>query len=286
MKNEIKINKDLCIKCAKCVKICPSVIFEQGDDKSIKVVNESTCIGCGHCVGVCPQNAINHSLFPAESIHKFSYNDYPSPEQAMLLMRARRSNRSITQKPVPKEALDAIVEAAYLAPTASNMQKMGFTLVTDKDKLKSITEFTLDVFGSIIKMVDNPFVRPIVKRFSPATYRYVPLFKKIKDKFYNDGQDMILRNATAVLLIHVPQKSRFGAEDANLAYQNGSLMAETLGIANIYMGFVLTATRQKKGKLENMFGIDGKICAIMALGVPAFRYENYVDRKPIAFRSF
>lgn len=107
--------------------------------------------------------------------------------------------------------------------------------------------------------------------------RYLPLFKKMQERF-KQGDDKILRGATAVILIHTPTWNRFGAEDSNLAYQNGSLMAESLGIGQFYGGFVLTAVRQRKGEMEKMLGIDGKICAVMALGVPKFRYANYIDR--------
>ena len=76
--------------------------------------------------------------------------------------------------------------------------------------------------------------------------------------------------------------SRFGAEDGNLAYENASLMAEALGVSQIYMGFVLTAVRQdRKAKLAAMLGLDDRrICAVMALGMPQFRYPNYIDRAP------
>ena len=85
-----------------------------------------------------------------------------------------------------------------------------------------------------------------------------------------------------MLLIHAPKESRFGAEDANLAYQNASLMAEALGVSQIYMGFVLTVVRQDKKKgLCKMLGLAGRrICAVMALGMPQFRYPNYIDRTP------
>ena len=78
-----------------------------------------------------------------------------------------------------------------------------------------------------------------------------------------------------------PYKYRFGAEDANLAYQNASLTAESLGVSQVYMGFVLTAVRQDgKGGLNRMLGLrDRRICAVMALGMPQFRYPNYIDRK-------
>ena len=59
-------------------------------------------------------------------------------------------------------------------------------------------------------------------------------------------------------------------------------MAEALGVSQIYMGFVLTAVRQdRKAKLAAMLGLgDRRICAVMALGMPQFRYPNYIDRAP------
>ena len=45
---------------------------------------------------------------------------------------------------------------------------------------------------------------------------------------------------------------------------------------------VLTAIRQEgKDTLAKTLGIDGKIQAIMALGIPAFKYPKYTDRKEI-----
>ena len=127
----------------------------------------------------------------------------------------------------------------------------------------------------------HPLVRPWLSRLLPDVYRYVPVFRKMRRE-YAGGNDRILRGATAVLLIHAPKESRFGTEDANLAYQNASLMAEVLGVSQIYMGFVLTAVRQDRKKgLCRMLGLGGRrICAVMALGMPQFRYPNYIDRTP------
>lgn len=108
--------------------------------------------------------------------------------------------------------------------------------------------------------------------------RYEPVFERLLREDAQ-GHDMILRNAKAVLLIHTPRASRFGCQDANLAYQNGSLMAECLGVSQFYTGFVCSAIQQdRKSHLEKMLGIEGQIHAGMALGMPAFRYVNYIDR--------
>ena len=115
----------------------------------------------------------------------------------------------------------------------------------------------------------------------PDAYRYEKVFSRMKQELEN-GNDPILRKATAAILIHTPKTNRFGFADANLAYQNGSLMAETLGVSQVYMGFVCAAMKlEKKGSLAKLLGIDGTIHSVMALGIPVFRYANFIDRNDI-----
>ena len=139
--------------------------------------------------------------------------------------------------------------------------------------------------GKALMLYNSEWLKPLnytwLSRLVPGVYRYVPVFKRLRRE-YAEGRDRVLRGATAVLFIHAPRESRFGAEDGNLAYENASLMAEALGVSQIYMGFVLTAVRQdRKAKLAAMLGLgDRRICAVMALGMPQFRYPNYIDRAP------
>ena len=46
---QIHINQNTCIRCKKCVRICPSALFTLQEDKGIEV-NADDCISCGHCV--------------------------------------------------------------------------------------------------------------------------------------------------------------------------------------------------------------------------------------------
>lgn len=276
----LTINSELCIRCGKCVRICPSRIFVQATAKdSVAIENFESCIACGHCVGVCSEGAICHSSFEAEKVHKIDYAMLPNAEQVMMLMRARRSNRAFSSKAIPASALDMILEAAHRAPTASNAQNVSFTLVTDPEKIAAINDFTIGVFDSLVRKLTNPVVKALVKPFAASLYRYVPIFERMKQQ-QASGTDLILRGSTAVLFIHTPRGSRFGAADANLAYQNASLMAESLAVAQFYTGFVCTAAKQS-GKLAEMLGIQGTIHAGMGLGMPSFRFENYIDKEPI-----
>lgn len=273
---------DRCIRCGRCVRVCPSQIFGRVEPEGRIVVREPEgCIVCGHCVAACPAGAIDHEAFPPERVHKADRTQLPSPEQVELLMAVRRSNRALSRRPVPQEWLDRILAAADRAPTASNARELGYTLVTDPERLRQVAEYTLGVFRGLERLLSSPFVKPWLKPLMPGIYRYVPVFARLR-RDYAEGRDRILRGATALIFIHAPEKNRFAAEDANLACQNASLMAEALGVSQIYMGFVLTAIRQDRHKrLNRILGLEGRrIAAILALGMPEFLYPNYIDREP------
>ena len=276
----IHIEQETCIKCGKCVQVCPSeIMLQDKETKTISLQHIEHCIGCGHCVDVCPTDSIVHSDFPPETVHPIDYSKMPTPEQIMLLLKSRRSNRTITPQPIPQAWLEQIIEAARSAPTASNSRKIDFTLITDPEKLKQIVDCTVTILDHVRKTLNNPVIKFLFKPFLSGAYRYLPVFERLKRNRMM-GKDPILQNATALLIIHTPRNSRFGCEDANLAYQNASLMAQSLGVSQIYMGFILAATKQdKKGQLLQLFGIDEKPQAIMALGIPAFRYPKYTDKR-------
>lgn len=54
-----EIDKDKCIGCKECIKICPfnAIIFDEKSKKASS--NLKRCYGCGICRGVCKKNAIN-----------------------------------------------------------------------------------------------------------------------------------------------------------------------------------------------------------------------------------
>ena len=49
--------------------------------------------------------------------------------------------------------------------------------------------------------------------------------------------------------------------------------------ARKYPTIVKAIHQENKGTLANMLGINGTIHAAMALGMPEFRFSNYIDKK-------
>ena len=63
IKKRPNINKDKCIKCGECAKICPpkTMVIEKGNFPHLKNIQ---CIRCWCCAEVCPKNAIQKSKRP------------------------------------------------------------------------------------------------------------------------------------------------------------------------------------------------------------------------------
>ncbi len=55
-------------------------------------------------------------------------------------LRARRNVRQFTERPVPDEALDRILDAGRRAPSAGNWQPWDFVLVTDRAQLVELSK--------------------------------------------------------------------------------------------------------------------------------------------------
>lgn len=276
----ISINSETCIKCGRCVRVCPVHIFFQENPRGeVQLQNISSCIRCGHCVGVCPTSSVIHSEFPPEKVHRIDRELLPTPEQVMLLCKTRRSNRALKSQPVPDAMLNQIMEAAHVAPTGSNVQQVSFTLVTDPEKVRKVVELSMNVFSGILNVLKS-------QPESPGISQMIGYITHLTES-YSQGNDPILRGAETLLLFHTPKELSFGYADANLAYQNGSLMAEALGVSQFFTGFLCTAIKEDKtDSIKNYLGIDGVVHAGMALGMPEFKFVNYVDRDEMKVTKF
>jgi nitroreductase len=63
-------------------------------------------------------------------------------------IKGRRSVRSYTDKEIPREQLEKIMEAAIWSPSGGNEQPWEFIVVENKDDIKKIKTFSPGIFGN------------------------------------------------------------------------------------------------------------------------------------------
>lgn len=280
IKEDIHIySNDRCIACGKCIKVCPEFVLQFTDNHKVENDPVRHCVNCGQCVCICPTGALQHSGFPYSKVHPLAKDACPSSEQMLALCKKRRSCRNFTQQPVPKEDLEKILEAGCYAPTANNCRSFGFTVVTSPDKLKLLSDYTVKAYSKVYHLLNHAPVIALLKLLKIDAVKYLPDLKEVLVQ-YEKGTDYILRGATAAIIISADKSDFFARDSANLAYQNMSLMAESLGVGQCYMGFVCSGISMDFGNhLAKTFSIKNKIYAIMALGIPALNFHAYPERE-------
>ena len=237
------------------------------------------CIQCGHCVDVCEADALRHSAFGPGQIHFVRKELIPSPESLMELMRSRRSNRTITDKPIPDLAMADITEAAYTAPTSENSRKVLVTVLEGPD-IQAVEDTTMKFFLRLAGVLMSRPVRPLTKLLLRDLYNEAAELYRFERK-WKAGLRPCTCNARALMVFSAPKKYDFGWQDCNMAYQNASLMAEAHGVSQIYMGLVQMAFRFiSQRRTEQLLHLPSghKPFALMALGMPAFYYPKYSDK--------
>ncbi len=281
----IAVDPARCSHCNACVEDCPAQVFAcEQKGTAPDVVRAESCIVCGHCVALCTRGAIDHSDFPKGSVQPINKEILPGPESLMELLRARRSARVFRDKPVPRELLEKIVEAARLAPTAHNDQGTHYTVVQDSAELKQMVEMTAAFLGQTAKALRNPTKRALFGLLDPnglkSAWGMVGSFESVAQAAL-EGDDKVLRGAPCVLFFHADRAITKPDQSAQLAVQNATLMCETLGLASFYTGFVVAACARGV-RFPALSGMPKghRIYGGMAIGYPKFAFHQWPDRKP------
>ena len=159
---------------------------------------------------------------------------------------SRRSIRKFLDTPVPRELIDALLEAGYNAPSACNKKPVDFYVITNKDKLSEINGS-----GRFTNM-PSPLVIVVAGNLSRALPRSF---------------------------------GEYWIQDASAACENILLMATELGLGACWNGAhpqknVVDAIRKIIGADENIIPL-----AIIHIGYPNESHEAHqgYDRSAVTF---
>ena len=285
------IDRERCIGCGECVRVCPSQTLEMKDGKA--VVTGDRSLACGHCVAVCPVEAVRVEALDPHSFrfHTFACRTDWMPcgafdaGELVRLMASRRSCRNFTGEPVPRPVLEDLVKIGTTAPSGTNSQGWTFTTLPSRAAVMKLGNAVGAFFKRINRMAENPLLRHglrLIGRPELADY-YRDYHQSVAEglaDWEERGRDRLLHGAPAVIIVGSIPGGSCPAEDALLATQNILLGAHALGLGTCLIGFAVSAM-QKDGRIKDLLKIprEENVHAVIAIGHPAVTYQRLTGRK-------
>jgi nitroreductase len=139
-------------------------------------------------------------------------------ENLMEVIKKRKSIRAYKDKPLPKDVINSILEAARYAPTARNLQELEYKVITSKALIKQLS----DGIAAALKKEGMPLKGP------PG------------------GRPNFFYEAPLLIIITAPRENMFSATDSALAVQNIMLYATSIDLGSCFIGMAKLLERDKK----------------------------------------
>lgn len=286
---EITIDSEICKKCGNCAMTCPVGVIQQtakGKNPLISEDHLGHCVGCGHCVAICPQGAISHSRYPDGAVHTIQPGLVPSYDALLELIRSRRSKRDFRAKPVEKEKLEQILDAARFAPSGHNAQSTEFVIVQDQKMIHTIGQLTADGLKKMATTFTSPIGRVVMramigKRATEYVSELAPEFDTLAS-MYENGNDIILNDPPVLILFCADGVGgTMTRTNATLALHHAALAVETLGLGCFYCGFISTVS-ERDDSIAKFVGLPEthKIFGALAVGYPKLTFKKWPERNP------
>jgi nitroreductase/Pyruvate/2-oxoacid:ferredoxin oxidoreductase delta subunit len=285
------IDRERCIGCGECVRICPSQTITLQNGKA--AVTGTRSLGCGHCAAVCPVEAVRVQALDPDSFRFRSFDcrrawlPYGAFNAAELvrLMASRRSCRCFDPEAVDRALLEDLVKIGATAPSGTNSQIWTFTILPNRAAVLALGHAVAGFFKRLNRMARNPLLRQglrLVGRPELADYYrdYHPSVAEGLADWETRGLDRLTHGATAGIIVGSSPGGSCPAEDALLATQNILLGAHALGLGTCLIGFAASAM-QKDGRIKDVLKIprEERVHAVIAVGHPAVAYQRLTGRR-------
>lgn len=277
------VDEALCARCDACGEVCPNQVFSRKEN-SIDILHRGRCIECGHCVAVCPEGAFHHAKLLPEKFSPVAA-EYPvSPDMLQGIFAQRRSCRQFTDAKVTAEELNALLDAAAAAPTATNSRNVRFLVLDTPKSIAAFEQRTAAYYLKLEKQLKNPAVRFFISlavgKKTVEAYKYhLPIIAE-RFRACQSGEQPIFYGAPIVLVAHASGLAHIAAANCNLAVMQIMHKAESMGLGTCYNGYALTAAVRDKTVRKFLDLPKGATHgAVLALGRPALPFHRAPKRR-------
>ncbi len=164
-------------------------------------INYGICTTCGACVKACPNNIIQRDA------------------DAAILARHLRSRRSIRlwkDSTVTNEECEELIKITAHAPSGCNLHQVKWVVVNDPAKVKAFVAASAELLRQIPK--DN-------RMYGLAA----GLLRKL-----NVGNDILCRNAPALLIAVANPKEDLGLVDSIISLTYADVYATSIGLGTCW----------------------------------------------------
>ncbi len=284
------INQDLCSQCGVCISRCVRNYREENGE-ILSYAKKETCSLCGHCVALCPTEAITHHQMNMDNFIEFNREQTISTDDFVHFVRGRRSHRKFLDKEVSQKDLETLIDLCRYAPTGTNKQMLEIMVLRDKEKIKRLSNHTIDSFENNIGWMAGEVEKykldgkEVPQLFISALSMTDTLDLVVKARQF--GFDGIFHEAPVVLIFHSPAETSSPKDDCVIAATTITLAATTMKLATCYIGlFEFVANIYEPIIKELNLPIGNKVYSILILGYPDFEFYRTVDRKAMTVQWF
>ena len=184
------------------------------------------------------------------------------------VLKKRRSVRKYKDQPVARELMVKVIEAANMAPSATNSQPWSFT-VLEKEDLTALTTITEQSFNERFGQMGKKVVEEKLAKLS------IPEPDKFKglSNFYRSLGGAPVAIIVTASIADDPHATKMNLASASAAVQNILLAACDLGLAACWM---MGPLHKKLNEIKELLRIPPgeDIIAIIPLGYPAAEPES------------
>jgi len=283
----IRIDRERCTSCGLCVEDCVSRVFAM-ENGTPRVVREENCNRCSHCLAICPRRAVIHEGLGVAAPPRVQRKLLQADVYREIVL-SRRSVRRYKPEPLPRHALERLLDLARFAPTASNAQNVRYTVVTDPTLLRSVSDRIFALGDRIYRLYTRRTLLPLKRLFGSLEIvrtldGYAENWNEYRE-LVRHGRDLVLHNAPALLLLHTPRTQGFGRENCLIAAAHIDAYAHAVGLGACFIGILTTAMQADRG-LAPRLGIPRghRVHAALTLGFPLVSYPYHVSRKAAQVR--
>jgi nitroreductase len=236
----------------------------------------------------CPTGAIAHAKMNMENFLERDKQINFNTSDFIQFIRRRRSHRKFADKPVPREALEQLVDVCRYAPTGSNVHDVEILIIQDREKIQKLSDLTMESFQKAQEMLEQQAkALKAAGKELPENMKYsLQVLQRRSERMAarEPAQDAVFHQAPVVLLFHSPEATSAPKDNGVISSTTAALTAMTMGLESCYIGIFEAAAGYRPIVEELNLPPGHKIFSVLIMGYPKMTYYRTVDRKPMKVR--